>query len=284
MRKKTKTVILIVMIAMVAALLIHSYSYATIPQDLVSNMRAKYLGFSWVKGHVDLWGKHHISKKQGKHEHNPGFVETKIERIHVTSANSKSTQSVLISRDSEFINKVQVPGEAPHLKDIRMIRLHEHREAVRTVPGYTNKESPVHSERVHGVSEWMSDEHSDHIYPNNCSDPVCSEYLTQQDKKNFEKCTSRARMRYSQLFNDTDVTLPLGKCHFMNGINRAPVVLVSFPGSGNTWVRGLLEQATGVCTGRCVCCVCISCVHMCYYVGMCACRMCVACIFMHACL
>ena len=265
MRKKTKTVILIVMIAMVTALLIHSYSYATIPQDLVSNMRTKYLGFSWVKGHVDLWRKHHISKKQGKREHKPGFVETKIERIHVTSAKSKSTQSVVISSDSEFINKVQVPGESSHLKDVRMIQLNKHRETVGTVssvPNYTNKESPVHSERGHGVSEWMSDEHSDHIYPNNCSDPVCLGYLTQQDKKNFEKCTSRARMWYSQLFNDTDVTLPLGKCHFMNGINRAPVALVSFPGSGNTWVRGLLEQATGVCTGRCVCCVCIFCVHM----------------------
>ena len=97
----------------------------------------------------------------------------------------------------------------------------------------------------------MPDEGSDHIYPNNCSDPVCLEYLTQQDKRNFETCTSRARVRYSQLLklNDTDVTLPSGKCHFMNGTNRAAVALVSFPGSGNTWVRGLLQQATGVCTG-----------------------------------
>ena len=39
----------------------------------------------------------------------------------------------------------------------------------------------------------------------------------------------------------------------MNGTNRAAVALVSFPGSGSTWVRGLLEQATGVCTGRSVC-------------------------------
>ena len=166
-----------------------------------------------------------------------------------------------------------------------MIRLNEHREAVRTVssvPNYTNKESLVYSERGRGIYERMSDEGSDHIYPNNCSDPVCLEYLTQQDKKNFEKCTSRARTRYSQLFNDTDVnfTLPPGKCHFMNGTNRAPVALVSFPGSGNTWVRGLLEQATGVYTGRYVCCVCIFCVHMCHYVGMCACMMCV---YIYAC-
>ena len=41
----------------------------------------------------------------------------------------------------------------------------------------------------------------------------------------------------------------------MNGTNWAAVALVSFPGSGNTWVRGLLQQATGVCTGRCICSV-----------------------------
>ena len=31
---------------------------------------------------------------------------------------------------------------------------------------------------------------------------------------------------------------------------HGPVGLVSFPGSGNTWVRGLLQKATGVCTGK----------------------------------
>ena len=39
-------------------------------------------------------------------------------------------------------------------------------------------------------------------------------------------------------------------CHFMDGSNRAPIGLISPPGSGNTWVRGLLEQATGICTGE----------------------------------
>ncbi len=40
-----------------------------------------------------------------------------------------------------------------------------------------------------------------------------------------------------------------GECHFMNGSSRSAVALASFPGSGNTWARGLLERATGVCTG-----------------------------------
>ena len=41
-----------------------------------------------------------------------------------------------------------------------------------------------------------------------------------------------------------------GPFHFINGTRRAAVALTSFPGSGNTWVRGLLEKATGVCTGE----------------------------------
>lgn len=36
----------------------------------------------------------------------------------------------------------------------------------------------------------------------------------------------------------------------MDGEKRAPVGLVSFPGSGNTWIRAILEAATGICTGK----------------------------------
>ena len=42
-------------------------------------------------------------------------------------------------------------------------------------------------------------------------------------------------------------------CKLMNGAGRKRFGLVSLPGSGNTWVRGLLEKATGVCTGSMWC-------------------------------
>lgn len=45
---------------------------------------------------------------------------------------------------------------------------------------------------------------------------------------------------------DNDL-LTSGRCHFMNGTGVTG--LVSFPGSGNTWVRELLQTVTGVCTG-----------------------------------
>ncbi len=31
------------------------------------------------------------------------------------------------------------------------------------------------------------------------------------------------------------------------------MLLMSSPGNGNTWVRGLLEQVTGICTGAIYC-------------------------------
>ena len=78
--------------------------HAMIRQDLVSNSRAKYLGFSGVKDRVDLWSKHYTSLKESKRENKLGFVETEIERIHVTSSKSKLPHSVLISKENEFIS------------------------------------------------------------------------------------------------------------------------------------------------------------------------------------
>ena len=39
----------------------------------------------------------------------------------------------------------------------------------------------------------------------------------------------------------------------MNGQGRLPVALSSMEGSGNTWIRGLLERVTGICTGFVAC-------------------------------
>ncbi len=42
-------------------------------------------------------------------------------------------------------------------------------------------------------------------------------------------------------------------CRFINSTGRNPVALASYPGSGNTWVRGLLQGVTGLCTGGVYC-------------------------------
>ena len=81
---------------------------------------------------------------------------------------------------------------------------------------------------------------------NECEDSVCSRYLTAQERTDFASCSNRAAKQLN-------TTLETSTCRFMNGSGRKPVALASFPGSGNTWVRGLLQLATGMCTGSLYC-------------------------------
>ncbi len=81
----------------------------------------------------------------------------------------------------------------------------------------------------------------------NCSDGLCLKFMvTHRDKEAVQSC-------YGHWVAHEDVNNWSEKCHFMNGTFRAPVALASPPSSGNTWVRGLLEQATWICTGA-ICC------------------------------
>lgn len=78
-----------------------------------------------------------------------------------------------------------------------------------------------------------------------CKTGCCSEHLSPTEKVHFSDCYTKCQekeRKFGPVVN--------GTCHFMNGQGRLPVALASFPGSGNTWTRGLLEKVTGVCTGR----------------------------------
>ena len=75
-----------------------------------------------------------------------------------------------------------------------------------------------------------------------CTKRFCAEFLTPGDKYAFNACVKHA-----------EVQEETRSCKFMNQTLRLPVALASFPGSGNTWVRGLLEQTTGICTGSVYC-------------------------------
>lgn len=83
--------------------------------------------------------------------------------------------------------------------------------------------------------------------PQACRDKLCSNHLTSTDKMKNNTCWKSAKRRNMLPSHEAF------HCHFMNGTGRAPVGLVSFPGSGNTWARGLLEQVTGYCTGSIYC-------------------------------
>ena len=78
-----------------------------------------------------------------------------------------------------------------------------------------------------------------------CRDEYCLEYLSKVERHQFDKCKQRTLIEQDRIgsiqSNDS--------CHFLNGTNRHPVALASFQGSGNTWMRGLLQKITGICTG-----------------------------------
>lgn len=78
-----------------------------------------------------------------------------------------------------------------------------------------------------------------------CKNPVCTEFLAKEDLVHFRYCIQKAELLKEPLSS-------LG-CRFLNGTGRDPVALASYPGSGNTWVRGLLQAVSGICTGGIYC-------------------------------
>ena len=76
-----------------------------------------------------------------------------------------------------------------------------------------------------------------------CQSSICRELLSKEDMPYHNYCIKKLNTRHRDLISEP-------QCHYMNGSHRAAVALASLPGSGNTWLRGLLEQATGICTGE----------------------------------
>ena len=85
-----------------------------------------------------------------------------------------------------------------------------------------------------------------HTVQYGCSDPSCVERLSPASNLSYFLCLNKS-------WNpDVDERyINKGCCHFLNVRDgeRESVLLASFPGSGNTWIRGLLERITGLCTG-----------------------------------
>lgn len=79
------------------------------------------------------------------------------------------------------------------------------------------------------------------------TDEACKVYLQPRDRHFYSLCMDKVKA-FSKDLPPMD-----NGCHFINGTKRKPVALVSFPGSGNTWVRQMLEKVTGICTGSDIC-------------------------------
>ena len=76
----------------------------------------------------------------------------------------------------------------------------------------------------------------------------CPPHLDDNDIQRWKTCTFLARKAVKQ-----NSSMAPHNCQFLQLPLRDPVALISLPGSGNTWVRGLLETATGYCTGGVYC-------------------------------
>ena len=72
--------------------------------------------------------------------------------------------------------------------------------------------------------------------------------MSDSELAEMKRCEKSVRTRdhYMGQINESD-------CKFLPKSDRLPVALISAQGSGNTWTRGLLEKASGICTGFIFC-------------------------------
>lgn len=80
-----------------------------------------------------------------------------------------------------------------------------------------------------------------------CEDFACRDQLSSYDKLLYMSCVGKVKT-FVGVKNPSD-----NGCRFFVTQSRKPVALISFPGSGNTWVRQLLESGSGICTGSTMC-------------------------------
>lgn len=166
------------------------------------------------------------NRRRGMHEYSPAYA-TKM----VWKDNNTSTPAA----------RMQVSARRPKVVQPKLDQVLRHRYVNRNnisamkysaTRGASNMRPPMRPRRM-GL---------------NCTDPYCVSYLLDQDYRSFTVCQQWAEKKTKVDHRNINA-----KCKFMKGVKRAPVGLVSVPGSGNTWVRGLLEKATGICTGSIYC-------------------------------
>ena len=103
-----------------------------------------------------------------------------------------------------------------------------------------------------------------HKFLDNLSDSQVDDIIRQANVKNLTTQDARRQFIYCSIFSlvrrkgapSDHVEFPRSaqKCNKMSFQDSGtPIALVSFPGSGNSWVRVLLEETTGIYTGSVYC-------------------------------
>lgn len=155
------------------------------------------------------------------------------ENHHVTGTHSRNKTKQAIKADFPKLQKViRKSSRRPHLGNSTSLIRH----LFRNLSDFNN----IDSERGR---DFMSRIKTD------CRDRICSELLSAADKPHFKYCIQKTWKVSSRKYLEP----PHSTCVFIDSSNRNPVGLASYPGSGNTWVRGLLQRVTGLCIGAIYC-------------------------------
>ena len=80
----------------------------------------------------------------------------------------------------------------------------------------------------------------------------CKAWLSPSDREKAEHCRQMTMEKLNLSREGIAPYLPCS-CRLLKQPLRGRVLLTSLPGSGNTWVRIMLESVTGVCTGSLWC-------------------------------
>lgn len=205
----------------------------------------------WKNG-VGLSSKTSSYSPDGDHN----YSSTRVVKSSIVAASQVDSSSARDSLHSPEVTKLQ---QEPNLLSRRARELPpDLREAVLAALGSRRSKrsnakkseeivTPIEEMLSKTAPDWVGSVIPSAPLPDvgQCSDEYCLEYLSQVERRQFDECKQRTvseRDRIGSIqSNDT--------CHFQNGTSRHPVALASFPGSGSTWMRGLLQKVTGICTG-----------------------------------
>lgn len=154
----------------------------------------------------------------------------------------------IICISSSTLYKVCLIGEkfyekhylVPEVKEFE--RRHSSRSTLTVHPTENNSHQAINN--LLTASRIRHQLKQDNINAANCSDRECSNILQPLERSAFKQCSESAAKKGP--INPSD-------CLFLHTTHRQPIGLASFPGSGNTWVRGLLQKVTGYCTGSIYC-------------------------------
>ena len=161
------------------------------------------------------------------------FVSEIMQNSPHSVSSVAQTSVVSLNPSLEYAAK-NIPHTDPTLSSVK-----------KSMPTYVTMQNNSVSSRAQ-TSATLATQKSSYEQPL-CKLSNCVDLLTLQEQNRLKICEKQT-VKYMghQLPNPT--------CRFMRGgTSQGPVALNSQEGSGNSWLRGLLEKATGICTGFYAC-------------------------------